>query len=72
MEFDPSGLAGPLNMMGRIQNFTHPKPGPDGSPVLDPSDTDTHEMTYASPAYRQGREALRISRQVRPGLKEQP
>jgi hypothetical protein len=51
------------------QNFDHPAPGPDGT-VVTPNVQDTDTME--SPAYRQGREALRISRQVRKNLKEQP
>jgi hypothetical protein len=54
------------------ENFDHPTPGPSGGPSLPVGATDTHEQAYASPAYRQGREALRISRVVRPGLTEQP
>lgn len=51
------------------ENFDHPAPGPSGGPSLPVGATDTHEgMT--SPAYRQGREALRISRQVRKNLAE--
>lgn len=48
------------------QNFSHPGPGPDGGPGLDPMTQD-----YPAGMTRQGREAKRISRIVRPNLKEE-